>query len=97
MGNGMPETVQEALLRILDVLNGASDAQGTDVNGMPVDRESLLRSIAGAMALNPLLGNVEITDPQDGDVLTWDAANSLWKNAALPAGGGAADGEQEQT
>jgi len=33
--------------------------------------------------------DVEITSPSDGDVLTYDAANAIWKNAA-PSGGEAA-------
>ena len=33
--------------------------------------------------------DVEITSPTDGEVLTYDAANAVWKNAA-PAGGEAA-------
>ena len=90
--NGMPETVQDFLRRILDVINGAAVPSELDVNGIPKDIATYVKEIADALSAGTfggpqslsVLTDVAITDPQDGDVLTYDAESGKWKNAALP-------------
>jgi len=93
MSNGMPETVQDFLRRILDAINGEPVPTELDVNGIPKDVPTYLREIADALEAGTfggpqsvaILTDVAITDPQDGDVLTYDAEAGKWKNAQ-PAG-----------
>ena len=89
MNNG----IQDALRVILDAVNGEAVPTINDVNGIPKDGETYIREIAKALKAGmfggpqslAVLTDVAITDPQDGDVLTYDAESGKWKNVAAPA------------
>ena len=86
MNNG----IQDALRVILDAIDGAAVPSAFDVNGIPKDGETFIREIAAALKAGTfggpqslaVLTDVAITDPQDGDVLTYDAESGKWKNVA---------------
>ena len=86
--NGMPDTTQENLRRILDAVDGSTVPSALDVNGIPKDTEALLREIAAALAAGKFgetlnladLADVTITEPADGDVLTYDSDSGKWIN-----------------
>ena len=92
--NGFPDTLQDVLRKLLDAVDGAGAPSDLDVNGIPRDAVSYLRDIVKALADGTfggpqslaVLTDVDLTDPQDGDVLTYDAESGKWKNtAAAPA------------
>ena len=90
MSNGMPKTKDELLNLILDAIDGDAVPAGFDANGMPEDTLAILAKIANALAARQYaqalsiadLADVAITEPSDGDVLTYDAESGKWKNTA---------------
>jgi hypothetical protein len=86
----MPETIQDILRRILDAINGEATPSALDVNGIPKAIDTLLAEIAAALVSGTFAGpqslailtDVDITDLQDGDVLTYNAETGKWENKA---------------
>lgn len=88
-GGGGDDTSGDTLNYILGDVNSSSSTVPTYYNG---NMYALLKNGAtGAWSISPLtlnsLGDVVITNPSDGQVLTYDISDHKWKNAAGGTGG----------
>ena len=88
-GGGGDDTSGDPLNYILGDVNLSSSTVPTYYNG---NMYALLKSGAtGAWSISPLtlnsLGDVVITNPSDGQVLTYDSDDHVWKNADGGTGG----------
>lgn len=88
-GGGGDDTSGDPLNYILGDINQSSSTVPTYYNG---NMYTLLKNGAtGAWSISSLtlnsLGDVVITDPSDGQVLTYDSDDHVWKNAAGGTGG----------
>ncbi len=88
-GGGGDDTSGDPLNYILGDVNSSSSSVPTYYNG---NMYALLKNgNTGAWSISPLtlnsLGDVVITNPSDGQVLTYDISDHKWKNAAGGTGG----------
>ena len=94
MKNGIPEPLPDVLRKILDIIDGDAVPSDLDVNGIPKDTAVYLKEIADALAAGfggpqslAILTDVDLTDPQDGDILTYNAETGKWENKAAEDSG----------
>lgn len=70
------------------VLAGITDDANEDITMLRVDPTTKRLKIAAVLTADlSTLGDVEITNIQDGDILEWDSVTSKWINVANTGGG----------